>query len=132
MLEDDAKLLIAPFPTEMSLAANVVVAWLEVKVRESVESVDVNPSLPCDAVIVIVGTEVSWMAQTVAVWAVPSTVTEAVTSMFPSTMAAMLPPAPAPSWKLQLHAPVDAWDVQVSVTVVAAESLYETVITALV
>ena len=46
MLDVDAKLLIAPFPTEMSPAAKVVVASLEVKVRAKVASLDVNPSEP--------------------------------------------------------------------------------------
>ena len=57
--EVEAKLLIAPLPTEISLATKVVVASLEVKVNESVPSLDVKPSEPWDAVIVIVGATVS-------------------------------------------------------------------------
>ena len=65
----------------------------------------------------VVGSTVSWVANTFPLVVVePQTVTEAVTATVPSATAAMFPPAPSPSWKLQLQAPVDAWDVQVSVT----------------
>ena len=50
-----AKLLSAPLETEISPTAKFVVASLDVKVSESVASLDVNPSAPWDAVIVIVG-----------------------------------------------------------------------------
>ena len=83
-------------------------AWLDVNVKESVPSSDVNPSLPWAAVMVIVGTEVSWRIQTVATVSEPSTVTVAVTLTLPSLTDAMFPPAPAPDWKLQLQAPVEA------------------------
>jgi len=52
-------LLNAPFDTDMSLTAKFVVASLEVKVNESVASLDVNPFQPWDAVIVMVGLVVS-------------------------------------------------------------------------
>ena len=64
MLDVDAKLLIAPFPTEMSPTAKLDVASFEVKVRVSVASLVVEPLLtallPSVAVIVMVGDVSSW------------------------------------------------------------------------
>ena len=60
----------------------------------------------------VVGSTVSWVANTLPLVVVdPPTVTEAVTATVPSATAAMFPPSPAPSWKLQLQAPVEAWEV---------------------
>ena len=59
----------------------------------------------------VVGSTVSCVANTLPLVVVdPPTVTEAVTATVPSATAAIFPPAPAPSWKLQLQAPVVAWD----------------------
>ena len=51
----EAKLLMVPLVTVMSPTAKLEVASLEVKVKESVPSEDVSPSLTSAAVIVIVG-----------------------------------------------------------------------------
>ena len=55
VLEVAEKLLNAPLDTVMSPTAKSVVASLLVKVRETVASLDVNPSAPSAALIVIVG-----------------------------------------------------------------------------
>ena len=54
-LPDPEKLLIAPLVTVISPTTKFVVGSLLVKVRESVASLDVNPSEPSAAVMVIVG-----------------------------------------------------------------------------
>ena len=54
-----AKLLNAPLVSVISPTAKLLVASLLVNVSASVESLDVNPSAPSAAVIVMVGAEVS-------------------------------------------------------------------------
>ena len=54
-----AKLLNAPLVSVISPTAKLLVALLLVNVSASVESLDVNPSAPSAAVIVMVGAEVS-------------------------------------------------------------------------
>ena len=55
VLEDAVKLLKAPFVTVISPTTKLLVALLLVNVSESVASLDVNPSTPSAAVIVMVG-----------------------------------------------------------------------------
>ena len=64
VLEVAAKLLKAPLDTVMSPTTKLLVASLDVKVRESVASLDVNPSAPSLAVIVMVGAVPSGVALT--------------------------------------------------------------------
>ena len=55
------KLLIAPFPTVISVEAKFVVDSLDVNVSDSVASFDVLPSDTSEAVIVIVGPMISYV-----------------------------------------------------------------------
>ena len=93
MLDVDAKLLIAPFPTEMSPTAKLDVASFEVKVSVSVASLVVAPLftalLPSVAVIVIVGLVSSCVH---ANW---------VAAAFAAPAASVYPPAPTS----MVHAP---------------------------
>ena len=82
-------MLIAPLDTDMSAAAKSLVASLEVNVSESVASLEVNPVLPCDAVIVIVGLVSSCVH---ANW---------VAAAFAAPAASEYPPAPTS----MVHAP---------------------------
>ena len=62
MVEVEAKLLIAPFDTDMSAAAKLDVASLEVKVRVSVASLVVEPldtALPPAAAVIVIVSAVS-------------------------------------------------------------------------
>ena len=58
-----AKLLKAPLVTVISSSAKSVVASLDMKVSDSVASLDVNPSAPSAEVIVIVGAMLSTTAK---------------------------------------------------------------------
>ena len=53
---DSLKSLIVPPETEISLAAKLVVASLEVNIKLKVASLDVSPSFTSVAVMVMVGT----------------------------------------------------------------------------
>ena len=59
VLEVAEKLLKTPWLMVISPTAKLVVASLEVKVSESVPSLEVNPSAPSAAVMVMVGAVVS-------------------------------------------------------------------------
>ena len=60
-MPDPAKLLSAPPFTVISPTTKLLVLSLDVKVRDSVPSLEVSPSLTSDAVIAIVGAVPSYV-----------------------------------------------------------------------
>ena len=108
VVPDPAKLLNAPPETVISPTTKLLVASLEVNVRDNVPSLDVPPSLTSDAVIAIVG-------------AVPSNVT------LPVPLVTAVPAFPAVSLKAMLK--VTAPHVSLAFAVYAAVQVFPLVFT---